>query len=116
MTSSGKFRIASGVLAGLVTFASMEPPAGAQLAIKRSASGFNLFTVDEDIGLGRQSAAEIERLMSLVTNPRAERFLDSLLARLTAHAPGPRYPYRVRAVNSKEASAFALPGGPLYVS
>lgn len=116
MTSPGKFRIASGVLAGLVTFAAMTPPAGAQLAIKRSPSGFNLFTVDEDIGLGRQSAAEIERLMHLVTNARAERFLDSVLARLTAHAPGPRYPYRVRAVNSKEASAFALPGGPLYVT
>jgi len=116
MTIPRKSRIASGVLAGLVTFASTALPAGAQLAIKRSPSGFNLFTVDEDIRLGRQSAVELERLMRLVTNARAERFLDSVLARLTAHAPGPRYPYRVRAVNAKEATTFALPGGPLYVT
>ena len=116
MTIPREFRVASGVLAGLVVFGSMALPAGAQLAIKRSPSGFNLFTVDEDIVLGRQSAAEIERLMRLVSNARAERFLDSVLARLTAHAPGPRYPYRVRAVNAKESVAFALPGGPLYVT
>jgi hypothetical protein len=94
----------------------MVRPLGAQVAIKRSPSGFNLFSVEQDVEVGRQSAAEFERLVPLVTSARTEQFLGGVGALLATHAPGPRYPFRIRACDSYQINAFVLPGGPIYIS
>jgi predicted Zn-dependent protease len=76
--------------------------------------GFNLFSVEQDIEIGRQSAAEAERQLPLVRDAAVERYLGRVVRRLADEAPGARYPYVVRAVDSDEINAFALPGGFLY--
>jgi len=116
-STASTFRTASGaLLAGVVTFVPLDQPAGAQVAIKRTASGFNLFSVEQDIEVGRQSAVEIERHLRLVTSARTELFLAGVVSRLSAGAPGPKYPFQVKALNSAEMNVFVLPGGPIYVS
>lgn len=78
--------------------------------------GFNLFSVEQDIEIGRQSAAEAERQLPVMEDASVERYLNAVVRRLSDEAPGARYPYQVRAVDASEINAFSLPGGFLYVN
>lgn len=91
-------------------------PLAASAQTKRPTPGFNLFTVEQDVEIGRQSAAEAEKQLTLLNQPNVNRYLTSIIARLAAQAPDPRYPYTIKAVNDASINAFALPGGPMYVN
>ena len=77
--------------------------------------GFNVFSVDQDVEIGRQSAAQVDRQMPTVNDAAISRYVSALGARLAAQAPGPKFPYRFRVVNLADVNAFALPGGYIYV-
>lgn len=85
-------------------------------AASRATPGFNLFSVEQDIEIGRQSALEAERQLPLLKNQNLGRYLNDIIKRLAAQAPGARYPYAIKAVNAPEINAFSLPGGPMYVN
>ena len=91
-------------------------PVVALEATSRPTPGFNLFSVEQDIEIGRQSAVEAERQLSLLNDRNVDRYLNEIIKKLAAQAPGARYPYAVKAVNASEINAFALPGGPMYVN
>ncbi len=88
----------------------------AALAQEDPRPGFNLFSVQQDIEIGRQSAAQAERELPVIRDASLERYLNDVAQRLVAVAPGARYPYRVRAVDSSDINAFTFPGGFLYVN
>ena len=87
--------------------------AAAQTQVK---PGFNVFSVNQDIEIGRQSAAEAERQLRLMRDRSIDGYLNQLVGTLAAGAQGTRFPYHAQAVNASEINAFALPGGPLYVN
>lgn len=91
-------------------------PLGAGAATSRATPGFNLFSVEQDIEIGRQSAVEAERQLPLLNNRNLDRYLNDIVKKLAAQAPGARYPYAIKAVNAPEINAFSLPGGPMYVN
>src|SRR5438552_6753713 len=78
--------------------------------------GFNVFSAQQDVEIGRQSAAQAERQLPLLNDRNTQRYVDSVFQRLAAQAPGTKFPYQVRIVNAKEINAFALPGGFVYVN
>jgi hypothetical protein len=78
--------------------------------------GFNVFSAQQDVEIGRQSAAEAERQMPLLNDRNTQRTVESIFERLTAAAPGEKYPYQIRVVNVRDINAFALPGGFTYVN
>lgn len=88
--------------------------AGAQT--KPATPGFNLFSVEQDVEIGRQSAVEAERQLPMLKNRNVDRYLGKIVTKLAAQAPGARYPYGIKAVNDSSINAFALPGGPMYVN
>ena len=100
---------------GIGTIALLAAPSLAQTTIKQPQPGFNLFTVQQDIEIGRQSAIQAERELPMLRNASVDRYLNRVVSRLAAQAPGGRYPYAIKAVNAAEVNAFALPGGPMYV-
>jgi Zn-dependent protease with chaperone function len=104
------------LLAGVVCLAPLVEPVAAQSPVQTPPTGFNLFTVDQDIALGRQSAVEAERQLRLLNDPAVDSYLNRMIQRLATVAPGARYPYHIKAVNAPEINAFALPGGPMYVN
>ena len=113
MLTNSAFRAAATLLfAGSAVFV---PVSQAQVTIKRSPSGFNLFSVQQDVDLGRQSAAEVEKQVPILNDARTNTYLTRIVSRLAAQAPGTKYPYTIKAVNATEINAFALPGGPMYV-
>ena len=78
--------------------------------------GFNLFTPEQDVELGRESAAEVERQIPIVKDPSIERYVSGIGKRLAAVAPGPKFPYEFKVTNLSDVNAFALPGGFMYVN
>jgi Zn-dependent protease with chaperone function len=103
-------------LAGAAVLASLSAPCLAQTTARQAQPGFNLFTVNQDVEIGRQSAIEAEKQLTLLNDPSVDRYLNRIIQRLAAVAPGAQYPYHIKAVNASEINAFALPGGPLYVN
>lgn len=86
---------------------------GAQTQVE---PGFNLFTEEQDIEVGRQSAEQVEQQLPMLHDREVTRYVDRLGARLAENAPGYDYPYQFDVVNVADLNAFALPGGFMYVN
>jgi beta-barrel assembly-enhancing protease len=79
-------------------------------------AGFNLFSTDEDVRIGRESAAKILQQIPIFENEEVEAYVRSVAEPLTPHAPGERFPYEFHVVNLTDVNAFALPGGIVFVT
>jgi Zn-dependent protease with chaperone function len=90
-------------------------PAMAQAQTKLK-PGFNLFSPEQDVEVGRQSAAQAEQQLPLVNDSAIEAYINDMGQRLAANAPGPKFQYRFRVVNASDINAFALPGGFIYIN
>jgi predicted Zn-dependent protease len=79
---------------------------------------FNLFTVSEDVSLGRQTAAQVEKEVPVLDDEATTRYLAQLGRSLTAYAPNlqTEYVWQFKVLNSGEINTFALPGGCIYVN
>lgn len=78
--------------------------------------GWNLFTPEQDIQIGKQASERIGQQVLLLNDPRVDNYLDALGTRLALYAPGYKYPYQYRCVNDENINAFALPGGFIYIN
>ena len=79
--------------------------------------GFDAFSVDDDIKLGQQNAAEVRRQMPMIPDSDpVVKYVQALGTSLAVHAPGYKWPFEFHVVNVKEINAFALPGGPIFVN
>src|SRR5438105_4907878 len=78
--------------------------------------GWNLFSSQQDIEMGRESAKEAERQLPILNDRQAATYINTLGQNLAAHAPGEKYPYQFKIVNDTAINAFALPGGFVYVN
>jgi len=94
---------------------SMEAPPGSKSQPKFK-PGFNLFSPQQDVQMGQQSAQQIMRETPMLDDPQIGGYLSQLGQKLAAKAAGERFPYQFRVVATKEINAFALPGGFLFVN
>lgn len=114
-----KFRTATKRLTLIVAFAITITPATAlaQTPIKLHS---NKFKIEEDVKLGQEAAAEVEKKTQLVRDAQLEGYVQRVGQRLAASIPQefqhPEFQYSFKVVNAKEINAFALPGGPMYVN
>ena len=87
--------------------------ADAQTKIK---SGWNLFSPQDDVQIGQQSAVEADRQLPILRDSSVDAYVNRIGQRLAANAGGPQFQYRFRVVNASDINAFALPGGYVYVN
>ena len=78
--------------------------------------GFNIFSVDQDVEIGKQSALQVEKQLPILSNAAVSRYVSTIGARLVAQAPGSKFAYQFKVVDVSEINAFALPGGFIYVN
>lgn len=80
----------------------------------------NKYSIQDDIKLGRQAAAEAERQFPLLRDPEVQSYVERVGNRLVAAIPPefrhPGFQYYFRVINARDINAFALPGGPMYVN
>jgi beta-barrel assembly-enhancing protease len=73
-------------------------------------------STQQEIEMGQQYAAEINRQLPIVDDPAIHRYINDLGHRLQRQ-PGARdIPYTFYVVNSGEINAFAVPGGFIYIN
>src|SRR5258706_237568 len=87
--------------------------ASAQTNIK---AGWNLFSPEQDVQIGQQSAVEAERQLPILRDAQADAYVNRIGRRLSQNAGGPNFNYQFRVVNASDINAFALPGGFVYVN
>ena len=80
--------------------------------------GWNHFSPQEDITLGKRAASDAEKQLPLCNAPRVDAYLTKLGTRLAQKLPtgGVQYPFEFHCVNDKAINAFALPGGYVFVN
>ena len=110
----GNSIISRGLVAALV-FSVAAP--GALEARVTPTHGFNMFSAQEEVQAGQQSAGQVaKQLPVLPDSDPVSIYVQRLGQQLAAHAPGEKWPYTFHVVNQKEINAFALPGGPVFVN
>ncbi|MFP4624012.1 MAG: M48 family metallopeptidase [Gemmatimonadota bacterium] len=73
-------------------------------------------TEQQELDIGRQYAAEINRQLPIVDDPAVHRYINQLGNRIQRQ-PGARdIPYTFYLVNSDQINAFAVPGGFVYIN
>jgi hypothetical protein len=78
--------------------------------------GFNLFTPQQDVEVGRRSAEQIASQVPILNDAPTVNYIRALGAKLAAKAPGEKYPYQFNVIATRDINAFALPGGFVFVN
>jgi hypothetical protein len=80
--------------------------------------GWNVYSPQEDISLGKQVAVDAERQLPSCNAPKVDAYLRELGKKLVTKLPtrGVEYPFEFHCVNDKAINAFALPGGYVFVN
>jgi beta-barrel assembly-enhancing protease len=80
----------------------------------------NKYSPADDVKLGLEAAAQVERQMPLMSDDEVTSFVETIGRRLVDVIPEnlrhPEFMYTFKVVNVREINAFALPGGPMFVN
>jgi beta-barrel assembly-enhancing protease len=79
-------------------------------------TGWNLFTTQQDIEMGRELAGEVESQSLVVSDRWSNGYITALGTQLVDHAPGYQYPYQFKILNDDAVNSYALPGGFIYLT
>jgi predicted Zn-dependent protease len=90
--------------------------AGASAQPRRLEPGFNLFSTQQDIRLGREASVEVERKVRVLRHSPLTDYLSKIGNRLAQSGYAGKFPYSFQVVRDRNINAFALPGGPVYVN
>ena len=77
--------------------------------------GINLYSIDKEIGLGKEMAQETERQAKMVDDGAVTEYVNRLV-QTVAHNSDAKVPFTVKVIDSDEVNAFALPGGFMFVN
>ena len=80
--------------------------------------GFNLFTKQQDVQLGQETAAQIRKHVHIVKDPFLNAYVNQVGQRL-ASAPEAQesgFKFTFEVVADPSINAFALPGGPMFIN
>lgn len=95
-------------------------PLAATAQVPQITAPKNKYKVQDDIRLGNQAAAQVDRQFPVMNDRDATAYIERIGQRLVASIPPqfahPEFNYRFRWVNASDINAFALPGGPMYVN
>jgi hypothetical protein len=110
----------SSVVASLAIWATLVSTPGLSFGADRLnfKPGFNLFAPKQDVQVGKENAAQVDKQLPILRDAEVERYVNDLGRRLSTYAPNNRseYVWQFKVVNSGDINAFALPGGFIYVN
>src|SRR5262245_9699322 len=75
----------------------------------------NFMSLEKEVELGRQLAAELERTVKLVDDPAVNEYVNRVGQNLVRNSDA-KVPFTIKVIESDEVNAMALPGGFFYVN
>ncbi len=97
------------VLAALLCCACVRNPATGKLEL-------DLIPESQEIEMGKQAALQAEQSLGLYRDPKLEAYVSDLGKRLSQATPRKNLPWQFHIVDDPTVNAFALPGGPVFVT
>jgi Zn-dependent protease with chaperone function len=101
----------------LATLLAVVPAVQAQTKIEPHS---NSYSVEDDVKLGQEAAAEVRQQYPLLQDEEIDSYVKRLGRQLVDAIPAdlrhPEFQYSFQVVNLKEINAFALPGGPMFLN
>src|SRR2546423_1112535 len=85
-----------------VAFPQKKPAKQTEVKIQRTS-----LTRDQELQLGKEAAAQVEREMEVVKSPEAEAWLNQIGGQLAKTPQANAYPYYFKLVNEDSINAFA---------
>jgi beta-barrel assembly-enhancing protease len=77
--------------------------------------GLNIYSLEKEIGLGKQLAQEVERQAKLIDDPVIAEYVNRVGQNLVRNSDA-KVPFTIKVIDSEEVNAFALPGGFFFVN
>lgn len=77
--------------------------------------GFNMFSPQQDIQLGKEAKEQTEQTKPIVHDPRLDSYITGLGHRLNGSPKTGKFPFSFQVINDRNINAFALPGGPIFI-
>ncbi len=77
--------------------------------------GVNFYSLEKEIGLGKQLAQEVERSSKVVDDPIIAEYVNRVGQNLVRNSDA-KVPFTIKVLDSEEVNAFALPGGFFFVN
>jgi beta-barrel assembly-enhancing protease len=84
--------------------------------IRNLKPGFNLFSPEQDLEIGKQAKAEVERTKPVIKDPQLGAYITGLGKRLAQSPRAGQFPFTFEIIRDKNINAFALPGGPVFIN
>ena len=72
--------------------------------------GINFYSLEREIGLGKQLAQEVERSSKMIDDPVVTEYVNRVGQNLVRNSDA-KVPFTIKVIDSDEVNAFALPGG-----
>ncbi len=77
--------------------------------------GINYYSLEKEIALGKQLAQEVERQAKVVDDPIIAEYVSRVGQNLVRNSDA-KVPFTIKALDTEEVNAFALPGGFFFVN
>jgi len=77
--------------------------------------GVNFYSLEKEIGLGKQLAQEVERQAKIIDDPIIAEYVNRVGQNLVRNSDA-KVPFTIKVLDSEEVNAFALPGGFFFVN
>jgi predicted Zn-dependent protease len=77
--------------------------------------GVNFYSLEKEIGLGKQLAQEVERQAKIIDDPVIAEYVSRVGQNLVRNSDA-KVPFTIKVLDSEEVNAFALPGGFFFVN
>jgi len=113
-------RLSVGVLAvfGLlsaVAFAKDKKKDPEEIGNRDVGKGINFYSLEKEIGLGKQLAQEVERQAKVIEDPIIAEYVNRVGQNLVRNSDA-KVPFTIKVLDAEEVNAFALPGGFFFVN
>jgi predicted Zn-dependent protease len=86
-----------------------------QIGSRDVGKGINFYSIERELGLGKEMAQETERQAKMVDDPAVTEYVNRLI-QTVANNSDAKVPFTIKVVDSDEVNAFALPGGFMFVN
>jgi predicted Zn-dependent protease len=76
----------------------------------------SLVSQDQEIALGKQGAQDVRQTIGLMEDKKVQDYVAAVGLPMARRSERPELPWTVQAVDDPVVNAFALPGGPVFVT
>jgi predicted Zn-dependent protease len=85
-----------------------------QIGNRNVAGKVNFYSLEKEMAIGKQLAADVERQAKIITDPTVSEYVNRLGQNLVRNSDA-KVPFTIKVIDGEEVNAFALPGGYFFV-